>query len=727
MPSSSSPATFRGDVLRVTPLGAGQDVGRSCIVVEFIGENSSARDEPRAAVMLDCGVHMGEVDKTRMPDFGKVGFGSGNLVGALSCVLVTHFHLDHCGALPVLTEEYGYRGPIIMTHPTKELVRGMLETYAKLSVAMTDTNRGANLNYDHAKIKACLDRVTCVNFGEVTRIDVKSWNRGWYGQLEIQAHRAGHVLGAAMFSVRCRDAKRGSASIPQSIFYTGDFNMSADRHLDGAKLSDMNASPQPERASSATSIQLLITESTYGDTVRNLRGSEENKLLQAVHSCVDAGGKVLIPVFAVGRVWELCCVLDAYWERMGLGVVPIHFSLKRSNPRSKQVYEKYSRWAREDGVGLDTWKHVKLSFDNSLLGSEGPMVLLATPGFCAGGLSRLACMKWAPSSNNLIVLPGHCPHGTVGAKLQRGNTSFECRESDGSSRSVRVECRVISVSFSAHTDRNGIMKLARRIMPSGILLVHGQTNTMEILAKRMRKEFGCAVVYPKNGESIRLRTPADGDGIVPQTTGSTLGVSTSHMSPLHNIFEGSWKSTSSTCALVLHLPKTDENALGSKAKCLEVRATMPLSSLRFSFNLCTGKSFHDCDVLYHFNPRFWKGKGNVVHSQRRSKDWSEIKRSKSMPERGKEFVFRVFIKKDSCFVTVHQSGRRISKDALHCPGISRSKDLYLIVPLVDSVYRDRKDVAVHWVGWGAMYVPPVFECVERKNKKKRKRVPPRSS
>jgi hypothetical protein len=41
-------------------------------------------------------------------------------------------------------------------------------------------------------------------------------------QLEIKAYYAGHVLGAAMFQIRV-----GS----QSLVYTGDYNMTPDRHL----------------------------------------------------------------------------------------------------------------------------------------------------------------------------------------------------------------------------------------------------------------------------------------------------------------------------------------------------------------------------------------------------------------------------------------------------------------------------------------------------------------
>lgn len=48
-------------------------------------------------------------------------------------------------------------------------------------------------------------------------------------------------------------------------------------------------------------------------------------LCAQVHECVSNGGKVLIPVFALGRAQELCLLLDSYWERMNLNA-PIYFS-----------------------------------------------------------------------------------------------------------------------------------------------------------------------------------------------------------------------------------------------------------------------------------------------------------------------------------------------------------------------------------------------------------------
>uniref|UniRef100_A0A669EEH1 Integrator complex subunit 11 n=2 Tax=Oreochromis TaxID=8139 RepID=A0A669EEH1_ORENI len=63
--------------IKVTPLGAGQDVGRSCILVSIGGKN----------IMLDCGMHMGYNDDRRFPDFSYITQ-NGRLTDFLDCVII---------------------------------------------------------------------------------------------------------------------------------------------------------------------------------------------------------------------------------------------------------------------------------------------------------------------------------------------------------------------------------------------------------------------------------------------------------------------------------------------------------------------------------------------------------------------------------------------------------------------------------------------------------------
>ncbi|CAB4064803.1 CPSF3L [Lepeophtheirus salmonis] len=217
--------------IRVTPLGAGQDVGRSCLLVSIGGKN----------LMLDCGMHMGYNDERRFPDFSFIEDTPGApLTPHLDAVIISHFHLDHCGALPYMTEMVGYSGPIYMTHPTKAIAPILLEDMRRVAVE----RKGESNFFTSAMIKECMKKVVAVHLHQVIRVDES---------LEIKAYYAGHVLGAAMFQVKVGN---------RSIVYTGDYNMTPDRHLGAAWIDKC----RPD---------LLITESTYATTVRDSKRCRE--------------------------------------------------------------------------------------------------------------------------------------------------------------------------------------------------------------------------------------------------------------------------------------------------------------------------------------------------------------------------------------------------------------------------------------------------------------------
>jgi len=161
---------------------------------------------------------------------------------------------------------------------------------------------------------------------------------------EIKAYYAGHVLGAAMFHIRVGQ---------QTLVYTGDFNTTADRHLGSAHIDRC----RPD---------VLITESTYGSTVRDSRRARERDFMAKVVDCVRRGGKVLVPVFAVGRAQELCILLETYLERMNLNV-PIYFASGLSE-KVNTYYSLFVSWTNEKiqstfhQKNIFDFKHIKVCY-----------------------------------------------------------------------------------------------------------------------------------------------------------------------------------------------------------------------------------------------------------------------------------------------------------------------------------------------------------------------------
>ncbi|XP_074591647.1 cleavage and polyadenylation specificity factor subunit 3-II [Curcuma longa] len=441
-------------------LGAGQEVGKSCVVVSIGGKR----------IMFDCGMHMGYLDHRRFPDFSLISE-TGDFNSALTCVVITHFHLDHVGALPYFTEVCGYHGPIYMTYPTKALAPLMLEDYRKVIV----DRRGEEelFTYDH--IMQCMKKVTPLDIKQTIRVDK---------DLEIRAYYAGHVLGAAMIY-----AKVGE----NTILYTGDYNMTPDRHLGAAQIDRLQ-------------LDLVITESTYATTIRDSKYAREREFLKAVHKCVAGGGKVLIPTFALGRAQELCILLDDYWERMKLKV-PIYFSAGLTI-QANMYYKMFIGWASQKIKDTSSvrntydFKHV-CPLDRSLVNAPGPCVLFATPGMISGGFSLEVFKQWAPSELNLVTLPGYCVAGTIGHKLMSGKPTKVDLDKE---TQIDVRCQIHQLSFSPHTDAKGIMDLIGFLSPKHVMLVHGEKPKMALLQERIQSELGIPCCHPANNETVLIPT-----------------------------------------------------------------------------------------------------------------------------------------------------------------------------------------------------------------------------
>ncbi len=285
----------------ITPLGSGQEVGRSCHVIEF----------RNIRIMCDIGIHPGYDGMNGLPYLDKVVD-----LSTIDILLVTHFHLDHVAALPYLTEHTNFRGKIYMTHPTKAVTRLLLGDYIRLlqiqhqqkkakntSDGGDSTDRTADVLYTEKDLFNCLNKVTCIDYHTVITFqqndNTNTSNSGTV--VSFYALNAGHVLGACMYYI--------TIGGDRTVLYTGDYSMEDDRHLMAAELPFILQQQQQQQPTTMTSnnnlaqtsTDVLICESTYGVQVHASRTERETRFTTTIERIVTRGGKCLIPVFALGR------------------------------------------------------------------------------------------------------------------------------------------------------------------------------------------------------------------------------------------------------------------------------------------------------------------------------------------------------------------------------------------------------------------------------------------
>ncbi|MED6235476.1 hypothetical protein ATANTOWER_027185 [Ataeniobius toweri] len=250
---------------------------------------------------------------------------------------------------------------------------------------------------------------------------------------------------------------------------------------------------------------ILISESTYATTIRDSKRCRERDFLKKVHESIERGGKVLIPVFALGRAQELCILLETFWERMNLKA-PIYFSTGLTE-KANHYYKLFITWTNQKirktfvQRNMFEFKHIK-AFDRSYADNPGPMVVFATPGMLHAGQSLQIFKKWAGNEKNMVIMPGYCVQGTIGHKILNGQRKLEM---EGRS-TLDVKLQVEYMSFSAHADAKGIMQLIRMAEPRNMLLVHGEAIKMEFLKGKIEQEFSIDCYMPANGETVTVTT-----------------------------------------------------------------------------------------------------------------------------------------------------------------------------------------------------------------------------
>ncbi|MEM2114165.1 MAG: MBL fold metallo-hydrolase, partial [Candidatus Caldarchaeum sp.] len=267
---------FESREVRITILGAGRQVGRSCILLQT----------SESTVLLDCGLSAGASSPTSFfPRLDLVP----NLVESLDAVVVSHAHLDHVGLVPYLYK-YGYRGPVYAVEPSIPLMA--LEQLDFVSVAGKE---GSFPPYTETEIRLALQRCFPLRYGVVNNITP---------DIRIMFYNAGHILGSAAVHIHIGEGLH-------NIVYTGDFKYERSTALDPC-------------ASKFPRLETLIMESTYGATpVPYTLEQSEAILADKITSIVNRGGKVIIPVPAIGRAQEILLVLNKLLAEGRLAETPV--------------------------------------------------------------------------------------------------------------------------------------------------------------------------------------------------------------------------------------------------------------------------------------------------------------------------------------------------------------------------------------------------------------------
>ncbi|HLN51311.1 MAG TPA: beta-CASP ribonuclease aCPSF1 [Thermoplasmata archaeon] len=452
---------------RSTALGGYREVGRSAHLLST--QNSK--------VLIDCGIDPGS-DRTPF-------FNAPELLplDSLDAVVVTHAHLDHCGLIPVLLK-YGYKGPIYCTAPTRDLMTLMLLDAIK--VVNQEARKGL---YDSSHVRDLVTRTIPLRWGETTDIAP---------DIRLTMHNAGHILGSSICHFHLGEGDHNLA-------YSGDIKFERSWLFNPAT----NRFPR---------LETLVLESTYGGyrDVQPSRQQATEEFSALATKIVGRGGKLIVPVFAVGRSQEVMLVLEEKMREGKIPKVPVYLdgmifeatAIHTAYPEYLNSMLRTQIFQQGDNPFLsDIFRRVDSSqMRMGILDSKEPCIVLATSGMMSGGPVMEYFRAWASDEKNGLLFVGYQADGTFGRRLQRGLN--EATFLDGprqASVSVKIDIATIE-GFSGHSDRTQLMNYVASLdpRPQRIILNHGEESKALDLCSSLHKRFGVESRLPYNLESIRV-------------------------------------------------------------------------------------------------------------------------------------------------------------------------------------------------------------------------------
>jgi uncharacterized protein len=432
-----------------------------------IGRSSTLLVTHESKVILDFGLKEHEDDSLNsMPRIDISGVNTDEIDG----VVISHAHLGHAGALPLLFK-YGYDGPVYCTEPTLPLMIALQKSFVS-SAKKTST-------YSFTDIEEVIVHTMPVTQGSVTDISP---------DLRLMLTNSGHVLGSSSMHLHIGNGDH-------NLVYTSDFKFGKTVTLENSVWNFPR-------------VETLIVESTHGsrEDMFPLREDSETNLITSINSTLMLGGKILIPVPLLGLSQELCITLSML---SAIGRInPSGIIVEENILDILDFYEVYTEYLSKNlKQRIQTGEKNALFTDlltplSKMKENWNKYIILATSADLSAGKSTSLLKEICTDPINKLILVSNVSQFTPAFSIELGK-----REIQFGKKTVKIDCSVdIIKGFTNHSDYNQLLAYISRLKPKlrKVITCHGLGNKCHILATNVNKIFKIPTQHPSVHESIKL-------------------------------------------------------------------------------------------------------------------------------------------------------------------------------------------------------------------------------
>jgi metallo-beta-lactamase family protein len=455
--------------MRIQFCGADRTVTGSCHLVEING----------LRILLDLGMYQGSREEARRIN----RYLSPNAHNP-DAIILSHGHLDHCGRLPI-APKLGFDGPVYCTPATAEVAKIVLEDAAEIQVEDASyLNRRARDGggepieplYTPPDVRDVLKLLKRVPYNIRTNLG---------NDVHFTFHDAGHILGSAYIVLDWQEA-----GATRSLLFTADIG-----RYNSPIIHDPKPPPGP--------MDVIISESTYGNTTHAPIDQVEPQLLDAVRYVVERKSRIIIPAFAVGRTQVILWYMQKFISEGKIPPVKVYVDSPMGVEASKvhSVFrDNYDDQTSEmigkkDLFGLSRVTFAASSDDSKAINNcSGPCIIIASSPTCEFGRVLHHIKRSIEQPNDMIVFVGWTPYNTLGRRLQDGQTKVRIYD-----RWYELKCQVRTIhGLSAHADGNELLKfLTPALTPkTTAYVVHGEVPQADGFAGRLLRAGVAAAHVP---------------------------------------------------------------------------------------------------------------------------------------------------------------------------------------------------------------------------------------
>ena len=420
-------------------------------------------------ILLDCGLFQGHRKEAIRANM-KFPFDATEI----DAVVLSHAHIDHSGALPILVKN-GFTGPIYCTHATRDLCSIMLRDSAYIQERDAEWMKKKLKAPDAEPLYTVADAEKTLSL--FRSVDYKQQFKICHG-VRVKFYDAGHILGSALEEWDIWDDE---TSQKVTLGFTGD--------LGRKNLPILKDREQLEN------LDVLITESTYGDRLHEEIKDVEDRFAAKIVETVERGGKIFIPAFAVERTQEILYVIREMQHAGRIPTLPIFVDSPLATGATEifelhpecfdsQLVEMFDRGENpfDDVNGLQFTRSVDDS--KALNQFPGSAIIISASGMCEAGRIRHHLANNVSDERNTILVVGFMAENTLGRKLVEHETPVNIF---GEPHEVKAEV-IIFNAFSGHADQNGLLDFAGACgTPTQVFCVHGENAQMLTFRDKLKK------------------------------------------------------------------------------------------------------------------------------------------------------------------------------------------------------------------------------------------------